>query len=138
DLNPNSLEAASRRLRRYAPRTVIANALAPMPGLPAFGSVGLCYLLHCLPGSIAEKAIVFDHIRPHLLPGARVFGATIVQGEAPGSRPAQALMDLYNRKGIFSNAGDTAGELEHALSSRFRHATCELKGAVCMFEARAD
>jgi SAM-dependent methyltransferase len=137
DLNPNSLAAAARRIRRYAPVTVRANALEPLPAMQAFKSVGLSYLLHCLPGSIPQKAVVFDHIRPLLDPGARVFGATILQGDVPRSRTAQALMDLYNRKGIFSNAGDTVEDLDAGLRARFDDPRIEVKGSVALFEARA-
>jgi SAM-dependent methyltransferase len=137
DLNANSLAAAAHRIRRYSPRTIAADALAPLPDLGRFDSAGLCYLLHCLPGAIPAKGVVFDRVRPLLAPGARVFGATIVQGDAPRSRPAQRLMDLYNTKGIFSNRDDRAGDLEAELKSRFRDVRVDLKGAVALFEARA-
>src|SRR5262249_45187685 len=95
DLNPNSLATAARGVKRYAPKTVLANVLAPLPSMrEPFGSAGVCYLLHCLPGTIREKASVFDHLAPALQPGARVFGATIVQGDVPRSSVAQALMTL--------------------------------------------
>jgi hypothetical protein len=73
-----------------------------------------------------------------LEPGARVFGATIVQGSAPRSRPAQALLNLYNRKGIFSNADDTVEALNAALRKRFRDVEVSLKGTVALFEAQAE
>ena len=138
DLNANSLRAASHRIRRYAPQTLLANALEPLPRLEPCGSVGLCYLLHCLPGTIADKAVVFDHVRQCLAPGARVFGATIVQGDVRRSRSAQALMDLYNRKGIFANAGDTVEDLHAALARRFSNVRLDVKGTVALFQASAE
>lgn len=137
DLNPNCLAMASRRIRRFAPRTVLANVLAPFPRFDGFQSAGLCYLLHCLPGTMAEKSTAFDHLTPCLASGARVFGATIVQGDAPRSKPAQALMNLYNRKGIFSNADDSIAALDLELRKRFRDVEISLIGAVALFEARA-
>jgi ubiquinone/menaquinone biosynthesis C-methylase UbiE len=137
DLNRNSLNAASKRIARYDPEMVIANALEPLPLSGSFGSAALCYLLHCLPGTIAEKAIVFDHLRPLLRPGARVFGATILQGGVPRSWAAQAVMNLYNRKGIFSNAADTLEDLDTALRARFAKVTIEVRGVVAIFEAVA-
>ena len=86
---------------------ILADILEPLPPLGLFDSVGLSYLLYCIPGSVSVKAVVFDHIRSALTPGGRIFGATILQGDVVRSWPAQALMNLYNRKGIFSNAGDT-------------------------------
>jgi len=137
DLNPNSLAAASGRIRRYAPRAVRANILEPLPTTEPFTSAGLCYLLHCIPGTIPQKAVAFDHLRPLLAPGARVFGATILQGRARRSRPAQAVMNFYNRKGIFSNAGDTLEDLDTALRARFSGVKVELRGVVALFEATA-
>lgn len=137
DLNSNSLAVAARRISRYAPKSVTADALAPLPDIGPFDSAGLCYLLHCLPGAIPEKAVVFDRIRPSLAPGARVFGATILQGDAPRGRAAQRLMDIYNAKGIFSNRDDRAEDLEAALRARFADVRVALRGAVALFEARA-
>jgi hypothetical protein len=137
DLNQNCLDAASRRIRRYAPQTVLADVLKPFPALGPFRSAGLCYLLHCVPGTIAEKAIAFDHLKPLLAPGATVFGATILQGGVKRSKVAQALMDVYNRKGIFSNARDTLEDLESALHRRFRDVRVTVRGTVALFEAKA-
>jgi len=137
DLNANSLNAAARRIHRFATQTLRANALEPIPSMGPFDSVGLCYLLHCLPGTLHEKAIVFSHLRPLLAPRARVFGATIVQGSTPRSRAAQALMDAYNRSGVFSNAGDTVEELKSILRQHYADVTVELRGTVALFEATA-
>jgi SAM-dependent methyltransferase len=136
DLNANCLSVASKRIRRFAPEIVQANILEPIPGREPFRSIGLCYLLHCVPGTITEKAVAFDHVATLAAPGARVFGATIVQGSLPRSRPAQALMDLYNRKGIFSNGDDTLEDLEGALQKRFRDVRVYSRGTVALFEAR--
>lgn len=137
DVNRHCLDAAARRLARFQPSVVPADILAPLPPIGPFASVGLCYLFHCLPGSIADKAVVFDHLAPSLAPGARVFGATILQGDAPRSGPAQALMNFYNRKGVFSNANDTAADLETAMRARYADVHITRIGAVALFEARA-
>ena len=136
DLNPHSLDAAARRIARFSPETLVANVLEPLSLEQTFDSVGLCYLLHCVPGSVPEKAAMFDHVLGVMSDGASVFGATIVQDDAPRSGAAQALMNLYNRKGVFSNAGDTFGDLRAALETRFRDVQLERHGAVVLFEAR--
>ena len=135
DLNENCLKSASARIRRFAPETVVANALEPLPLRKSFKSAALCYLLHCMPGAIPDKAVAFDHLRRVLEPGARIFGATIVQGRIPRTLPAQALMDLYNRKGIFSNAADSVEDLDAALKTRFGDVKIAVKGNVALFEA---
>jgi ubiquinone/menaquinone biosynthesis C-methylase UbiE len=136
DLNPNSLAAASHRIARYEPKSVTADALQPLPLTERFTSASLCYLLHCVPGPIPHKAVMFDHVRAVLSDGARVFGATIVQGDAPRNLAAQKLMDIYNAKGIFSNADDRVDDLDAALRQRFTDVRVELIGCVALFEAR--
>ncbi|MFA5952708.1 MAG: class I SAM-dependent methyltransferase [Hyphomicrobium sp.] len=137
DLNANSLEAAGRRICRYRPKAVTADALKPLPVAGDFQSVGLCYLLHCLPGAMPEKArLLFGHVAEVTAPGGSVFGATIVRGGAPRSFAAQALMDLYCSRGIFSNEDDHAADLESALKARFSDVRVEMHGAVAVFEAK--
>ncbi|MBX2805454.1 MAG: class I SAM-dependent methyltransferase [Hyphomicrobiales bacterium] len=137
DLNANSLNAASRRVRRYAPETIHANALEPLPVRGPFNSAALCYLLHCMPGTIPDKAALFDHLGPHLEQGARIFGATILQGSVPRTGRAQRLMNIYNKEGIFSNAGDAIEDLEVELKKRFTNVRIGVKGVVALFEAVA-
>ncbi len=139
DLNPSCLERASRRIARMAPRTVKANVLEPLRGDLGgpFTSAGLCYLLHCLPGTIAQKAVVFDHLMPHLAPGAHVFGATILGRDVAMNAAARRLMAIYNAKGIFSNSGDTYRDLEDAMTHRFDAVVLRQEGVVALFEARA-
>jgi len=136
DLNRHSLDAAARRIARHGPETVTANCLEPLPLEGGFESIALCYLLHCLPGSIAEKSVVFDHALPLLADDGVIFGATILQGDAPRSTPARALMKFYNGKGVFSNAEDTFQALSQALEARFADVALRRVGAVALFEAR--
>lgn len=135
DLNDNSLAHASRRIARYAPIPVKADALLPFPLSTGYQSVGLCFLLHCLPGAMSEKCVVFDHVKAVLAPGGRMFGATIVQGDAPRGLAAQRLLDLYNARGIFSNARDTLEDLTTEVARRFPENRVEQHGCVAIFEA---
>jgi SAM-dependent methyltransferase len=137
DLNPNSLRHAARRTARYRPESYRCNVLEPLaPGIGGFDSVGLSYLLHCLPGTMADKAVVFDHLRPLLNPGGRVFGATLLADGAARSGVARRLMALYNRKGIFHNTGDTRQALEQALGRRFPAFGIDIVGCAALFWAR--
>ena len=79
DLNENSLAAAAKRIRRYSPQAVRGNVLEPVElGESRFDSVGLNFLLHCLPGSLESKAAVFRHLRPYVEPRGVFFGSTIL------------------------------------------------------------
>ena len=139
DLNENSLAHAARRLRRYAPRTVRANVLDPLPlGDARFESVAANYLLHCLPGQAESKAATLaQHVRANLEPGGVLFGATILGRGVPHSRIGHRLMRVYNRKGIFSNADDDEPGLRRGLASGLKDVEIEVVGAVALFAARA-
>lgn len=138
DLNPASLMVAARRLKRYAPATLQANVLVPLPLREAqFDSIGINYVLHCLPGSLGDKARALAHLRPLLRPGGVLFGSTILGGGVPHNPLARALLGIYNWRGIFSNARDTADDLIVALSQSFHSCTIDIIGCVALFTARA-
>lgn len=134
DINENCLKRTCRRVHPLTPKIYRRNILEPLAfDGPGFSSIGMTYLLHCLPGSMEEKAVAFDHLLPLMEPGAVLFGATIVQGDVPVGREARRLMDIYNRKGFFSNRQDTASSLETALKARFPDTTITIKGCVAKF-----
>ena len=134
DLNPDALEFASQRLARYHPETYRRNVLEPISiGAKKFDSVGINYLLHCLPGSIESKSVAFDHLKALMNPNAVLFGSTLLQGGVPRSGPARRLMDTYNKRGIFSNQGDDLDGLKRALGRRFRNVSMEVAGCAALF-----
>jgi len=137
DLNANSLAATAKRLRRYSPSCHLGNVLEPIDiGTSDFGSVGLNYLLHCVPGNLASKSAVFEHVKPLLRDGGVVFGATILGRDAPHNFLARKLMKIYNAKGIFSNLQDCKQDLEAGLKAHFREYTLRMEGCVALFSAR--
>ena len=139
DLNPNSLAAASRRLARYSPRTHGANVLEDWRLEPGtYDSVAMTHLLHCLPGSMAEKGVAFEHARRALAPGGTLFGVTILGKDAPISPPARAFIALSNRRGILHNWDDGPAELDAALARTFPERTVRVHGTVALFTARRD
>ncbi len=137
DLNEHSLKAAADRIERFGPNSVRANVLEPLHDIGRFDSVGLCYLLHCLPGTLMEKMVVFDNLGSAINEGAIVFGATILQGDAPRTWVAQKLMNRYNQEGVFCNTADKYEDLEDGLAARFEEVRIERHGAVALFQARA-
>jgi SAM-dependent methyltransferase len=136
DPNPDVLDHASRRLSRYEPSVHTANALEPID-LPAasFDSAALGFVLHCLPGDMAAKAMVLDHLVPLVRKGGVVFGTTILNGGVDQTLLARRLTPLYNRKGIFSNTDDDLAGLRTALSSRFDRYDLDVTGSVALFAA---
>jgi hypothetical protein len=136
DINRHCLDRAGARLARFEPALYQINLLAPIQlELAPFASVGLTYVLHCLPGSMSEKLAAVDHLRPLMREGAVLFGATILgRGIAP-NRAARALLDLYNAKGVFNNREDDLASLSDGLRQRFDRVEIAREGCVAMFRA---
>jgi hypothetical protein len=137
DLNRNPLDFASRRIARYKPETYMRNVLEPISiDGGKFDSVGVNYLLHCLPGSIESKSAAFDHLKILMNPDAILFGSTLLQGGVTRNWLAKRQMDRYNKKGIFSNANDDVDGLTRALGQRFRSVSVEIVGCAALFSGR--
>jgi ubiquinone/menaquinone biosynthesis C-methylase UbiE len=137
DLNPNPLAFAAKRLARYQPQTHQANALEPFD-LPAgsFDSVGLNWLLHCLPGEIASKSVVLDHGKTVVAPGGVIFGSTVLNGGVTHTPWSRLMMKKLNREGIFNNVDDDLEGLRDQLGKRFDRSHVEVVGTVALFSAR--
>jgi Methyltransferase domain len=137
DMNPNALAFAAGRVARYRPRTYVRNVLEPIAfDEAAFDSVGVNYLLHCLPGDMAAKCCAFDHLSPLMNANAVIFGSTLLQGGVTRSAAARALMAFYNSKGVFSNERDDLDTLRRELEKRFSNVTIEVVGCAALFSAR--
>jgi hypothetical protein len=120
-VNPACLAAASRRVRRFQPETHTANVLEPLApqlgrDIAGFDSIGMTYLLHCLPGNLSEKSVVFENLLALANPGATVFGATLLHDGVTRNWYARQVMSFNNRRGIFSNTDDDLVGLESLLS----------------------
>jgi len=138
DLNPAPLEVTARRLARHRPRTCLLNVLEPLP-FPgaAFASIGLNHVLHCLPGTMADKAAAFRRLKAVLRPGGALFGATVLGQGVPRNGLARLLMRIYNARGVFSNRADTPEALEAVLRDTFATYKLELQGCVALFLGRS-
>jgi hypothetical protein len=137
DINRHCLDRSAQRLARYRPVLREANLLAPTTlDIEPVDSIGLTYVLHCLPGNMTEKLAAIDHLRPAMAEGAGMFGATILgKGIAPNAA-ARALLGLYNAKGVFNNYDDDAQGLTEGLRPRFPTVEIETHGCVALFRAR--
>ncbi len=139
DLNEHSLAAAARRLGHTQVTQLMGDIMQPLTMLEGrrFDSIALFYLLHCLPGTMSEKARVFPHLKAHLAPNGVLFGATVLGNAAGHNVLGRTLTHIYNRKGIFDNRHDTRESLHAALACHFAKVSVEQEGAVALFVARA-
>ena len=137
DLNPNSLAVTARRIRRYHPLTFKANVLEPLQiNAPQFDSIGLNYLLHCLPGDLHSKGVVFRNLKPLLNEGGVIFGTTILGVDARHGWLARHLIPRYNAMKTFTNAQDSSDDLEQTLRTEFRTYSLRVVGSVALFVGR--
>lgn len=138
DLNLNSSNMAASRIKRFAPEIYHADVLDPSLELKCdrFDSISLNYLLHCLPGSIKDKSIVFANLRPYLNDKGVLFGSTILGKGLDKSYLANKLMSIYNRQGIFHNSLDNLTDLTSSLHEYFREVKIRTVGCVAIFAAK--
>ena len=102
-----------------------------------FDSIGLNYLLHCLPGPMESKAVAFDNLRPLLRPGGTLFGGTVLRHGVSLAPQARLWMAAYNAMGIFGNGRDSLDGLRASLEARFVDVEIATQGCVALFRATA-
>ncbi len=137
DLNPNSLEFASRRIARYSPESFRRNVLEPISiDGSGFDSVGANYLLHCLPGTIESKSVVFENLKILMNPDAVIFGASLLQRGVERTWLAKRLLKAYNRRGFFCNEEDDLEGLKRALYEHLHDVNVEVVGCAALFSGR--
>jgi SAM-dependent methyltransferase len=137
DLNPNSLRAASKRLARYNPEAYQRNVLEPFNlQVPSFDSIGMMNLLHCLPGDMKTKAVVFQNALEVLNPGGTVFGSTIMYLGVERNLMTTQILEINNRKGIMTNLEDDVEDLRENLKNLFSESEVKIIGCEALFWGR--
>ena len=140
DINENCLAVAAKRLARFAPvpwqTSPFELGAGPSGrGIAPFNSIGLTYVLHCLPGAMTEKLGVIDRLRGLMRPRAVLFGATILGRGIGPDGAARALLALYNGRGVFNNREDDLAGLTRSLEQQFAAVEIETHGCVALFRA---
>jgi ubiquinone/menaquinone biosynthesis C-methylase UbiE len=139
DMNPNSLRKTAERLRPLAPATIQANVLEPI-ALPAesFDSVSMTQLLHCLPGSLADKAPALANVATLMRPGAVLFGTTVLWRGERHNLLGRKVLRSYDEKGIYSNRDDDQDGLRTILEATFARYDVTMFGRIAAFIAWKD
>ena len=136
DPNPDVLAHCSRRLARFHPVVVEADILKPLPVAGPFDSVALSFVLHCLPGPMANKAAAIRNAARVLDRDGVFFGGTVLGLDADHTAPARAFLKMANRQGGFDNLTDTGTDLEAALSASFESVEVDVTRSTALFSAR--
>jgi SAM-dependent methyltransferase len=136
DPNPHVLSRAGKRLASWSPALVEADVMKPLPVAGPFDSAALSFVLHCLRGPDANKAIAIRNIADVLTPDGVLFGGTVLGLEERHSKPARAFLRAANKQGGFDNAGDTADGVRSILSASFHDVDVDTVGSAALFTAR--
>ena len=142
DIETAPLASAESLLRRQHPnlkvRTRLHDILSneELSRDTGYDSVGLTYLLHCLPGPGSRKVAIFPKIRDAMSPGGVVFGATVL-GRGPWhSLAGGCLLRGLNWIRQFDNLSDTKVVFQRGLEDNFVDVKTWVIGSVLLFEAR--
>jgi len=136
DLNRRCLAKSGARLLDFAPSTLAHNILKPLPPIAnGFNSVGMNYVLHCIPGGFGRNRIIFDNVATALNDGGVFFGATLIPGKFRDGAWSWLLMQALNAVGIFSNLNHSLDELKSALDVSFSRVEIAVIGNACVFSA---
>ena len=136
DLNRNCLEVCRKRLARYKPSVYQKNLLDPIDiDTPGFDSIGMMNLLHCLPGNIKSKGVVFSNLKALLNPNGVVFGSTFLYGGVQRNLLATYTLYLTNRWGFMTNMEDDLEGLKTTLAQHFAYSSVQVIGCVGLFMA---
>lgn len=136
DINTNSLAMAQKRLKHYSPQIYRCNILKPLHlEIPRFDSIGMTHLLHCLPGNLEAKEIVFQNILLLLNSDGVLFGSTFVYQGIKLNPLARQAFWWTNRLKFMSNKQDSPEALERILNKYFSRSHIELCGCDALFWA---
>jgi SAM-dependent methyltransferase len=136
DPNPHVLRHCEKRLAAYRPTLVEADVMKPLPVEGPFDSVALNFVLHCLRGPDANKAIAIGNIADVLGSDGVLFGGTILGLGEQHTKSARAFLRAANKQGGFDNLGDTADGLRTILAASFHDVDVQITGSAAMFTAR--
>lgn len=136
DLNRACLRKSGVRLSAYNPKQIQQNILAPFNELnEKFDSVGMNYVIHCVKGDSASKALIFDHVHGALTKGGTFFGATLLARGVQRNLASKLLMRLLNVLCIFSNEDDSLDDLSYFLKEKFSDVQITVKGSAMVWKA---
>jgi SAM-dependent methyltransferase len=137
DINSGSLVKAQKRLKRYRPFIYEGDILEPIRfNGDGFDSIGLSHVLHCLPGTMETKEIVFKNILPLLNPGGIIFGNTFLYRGIKRNFLATITFWFANKLGFMSNKQDSLEGLARSLKKYFTETHIDICGSEALFRAR--
>ena len=136
DLNRRCLAKSKARLDAFAPETLQHDIRDPLPPTAnGFRSLGMNYVLHCVPGRFSQDQSIFRNAHTALVDGGVFFGATLIPGKFRDGVFSWLLMQILNGVGIFNNSDHRRDELKGALEVYFGKVDVTMIGNAAVFVA---
>jgi ubiquinone/menaquinone biosynthesis C-methylase UbiE len=135
DPNQTVLRHAAKRLERWHPVTVEADVMKPLPVEGTYDSAALSFVLHCIRGPEANKAMAVRNIADVLTPQGVLFGGTVLGLHSDHTRSARAFLRAANKQGGFDNVDDTAESVRRILEASFASVEVDVVGSAAFFVA---
>jgi len=137
DLSVACLKKTKSTVSRYVPEIYVQNLLEPMRhNIRPFESIGINYVLHCVPGDIHHKCQGLLQLKTLLKPDGILFGTTVLSKGVSKNILARPAMWLFNMLGVFNNRQDSATDLEKFLRTHFQILEFELIGVTAFFAVK--
>lgn len=137
DLSEACLTKSAKSLAKYQPQTYRQNILEPVThDIEPFDSIGINYVMHCVPGNFTEKGIAFKHLAALLRPGGQIFGCSVLSENVDKNWLAKAAMGFLQGSGVFNNQHDNAADLSATLNAYFDEVKVEVIGPTAVFSGR--
>ncbi|HEY8102075.1 MAG TPA: class I SAM-dependent methyltransferase [Burkholderiaceae bacterium] len=136
DLQQNCLDYTAKRIARFQPETYQCDALRPIQvNAGRFDSIALGGILHCIPGDMAEKGVVFDSIKPLMHASTKVFGYTILNQGVTKTMLSRVTYFILQKLKVINGLDDSASQLTQELKKRFKFIEVKVIGCVAIFVA---
>lgn len=136
DLNRRCLAKSGARLAAFAPEMLEHNIQQPLPiSARGFKSVGMNYVLHCIPGRFSRNQAIFQNVHAALEEEGVFFGATLIPDKFRDGIASWLLMRALNGLGIFNNSNHRVDELKGALKVYFSKVEVSMVGNAAVFVA---
>jgi len=106
-----------------------------LPGI-RFSSIGLNFVMHCVPGSYLDKGVAFQHAYDVLENGGVFFGSTVLRHGVSHKPFSKAAMRILNSLNIFHNDQDDLVDFKQAIESLFDLVEIQTYGPTIVWTAR--
>ncbi|KZF25344.1 S-adenosyl-L-methionine dependent methyltransferase [Xylona heveae TC161] len=139
DLSPNAIRVAKLRSGRHDATEILWDVTQPFPlsegKYDKFDSVSMFYVLHCVPGPVKNKVVVFENLKSCMTVDGVLTGATVLGKGIEDNFLGRRIRAHCVANGVFDNVDDDAETFINALRSNFHEVEVELIGVSLVFKA---